>query len=127
MKIGEKMKKYLGFRFSTGTVAGDDYKSFERKMRNNLKKQASEVNMELHRFLKNHYEFSAVLHNPCNGRFVYLSIPDVRFEQDRWYKNVLIRSMMHDNDWRGGINRYCAWCDVGTFAKEISENDKYYK
>lgn len=71
----------MGYRFSSGGVTGEDYNQFQREMRANLKKQAKAVGLEVVAFHKNHYEFSAVLKNPQTGKYVYVSISDVRFWQ----------------------------------------------
>ena len=85
------------------------------------KKLAEENGFTLHKFNKNHYEFSAVLKHEETGKFIYVSISDVRFFPDQWYDRVLIRTMSHDKDWTGGQNNRCYWEDIGTTAKRLVE------
>lgn len=111
--------KWLNHTFSSGTTAGQDYIDFQRAMRIDLKKQAEKNNLELYSFNKNHYEFSAVLKEKETGAFAYVSISDVRFFKNEWYKNVLIRTMSHDKDWTGGSNNRCMWNEVGNKVKSL--------
>ena len=85
----------------------------------NLKRIAKNNNLELHSFNKNHYEFSAVLKDIHEDKFIYVSISDVRYWKNEWYNNVLIRTMEHDKDWTGGRNHYCKWEEIGTKAREL--------
>lgn len=115
-------KKWIGFRFSSGPDTGEDYKKFQSEAKADLKKQASNAGFELYRFLPHHYEFSAVLMHKKTGKFVYVSIDDVRYHPEAWYSAVLIRPMAHAEDWHGGSNRYCMWQDIGNTATRIIAN-----
>ena len=96
------LKKYLNYEFSTGCYTGEDYKTFERKYINYLKSIAKENGWELVNVGKNHYEFSAFF--KCKDKYVYFSISDVRFWQNDWYNNILIRTAKSSKDYRGGNN-----------------------
>jgi len=41
-----------------------------------------------------------------NGKYVYLSISDVRFFRNEWYNHILIRSAESERDYCGGHNNY---------------------
>lgn len=116
------MEKWLGFQFSTGVYPGEDYKKFQSAAKRSLKKIANAHGFDLHAFNGNHYEFSAVLKQQESGRFIYVSISDVRFWPDQWYNHVLIRTMSHDKDWTGGPNNYCSWPDIGKTAQWLSRH-----
>ncbi len=100
----EDLKKYLNYEFSSGSYTGEDYKTFERKYINYLKTIAQENGWRFVSALKNHYEFSAFLE--VNYHFIYLSISDVRYFQNEWYNNILIRTAKSDRDYTGGSNHY---------------------
>ena len=100
----EDLKKYLNYEFSSGCYTGEDYKEFERKYINYLKTICKENGWEFVRALKNHYEFSAFLE--VDYHFIYVSISDVRFFQNEWYNNILIRTAKSDVDYTGGSNHY---------------------
>lgn len=112
----KNIKKWVGFQFSTGSYAAEDYKQFQRGMRTDLRCQAKEIRLELHSFHPNHYMFAAVLKNPENNRFVYISIPDVRYWQDQWTNHVLYRTMKNPTDWTGGGNHFGDWDKIGELA-----------
>ena len=103
MKIQE-LQKYLHYEFSTGAITGEDYKTFERKYISYLKGICKQNNWEFIRANKNHYCFSAFL--KANGKYIYLSIDDVRFWTNNWYKQILIRLAKNDRDYIGGRNCY---------------------
>ena len=98
------LKKYLDYEFSSGCYTGEDYKSFQRKYINYLKSIAKENGWKLVNVGKNHYEFSAFF--KFENKYVYLSISDVRFWQNAWYNDILIRTASSDRDYRGGYNYY---------------------
>lgn len=123
----KKMKKWIGYQFSTGVEIGNDYKEFQKDARADLRKMLKDAGMQLLTFNGSHYQFSAVAKNPENERHVYISIIDVRYWQDKWVNTVLCRAMNHDRDWSGGVNQYCPWNQVGEKAKEISmSRDRAY-
>ena len=102
----EDLKKYLNYEFSTGCTTGEDYKIFERKYINYLKSLCKEVNWELVKVLKGHYEFSAFIKNKEN-KYIYLSISDVRYLPNEWFTHILIRTAKNEEDYTGGRNQYC--------------------
>ena len=86
------------------SVVSDDYKSFQTKYRNFLKKLCKENNYELVQFNPNHYEFSCFIKG--NNKFVYISISDVRYFKNEWFNHILIRSAQNEKDYHGGINQH---------------------
>lgn len=116
----KNIEKWIGIQFSSGPYTGEDYKQFQRAMRTDLRRQAREAGLELYTFSNGHYEFSAVLRNPENNRFIYVSIPDVRHWQDQWNSHVLYRTMKHEKDWTGGGNHFGTWENIGQAALELS-------
>lgn len=116
----KSLEKWFKHKFSSGSTTGEDYKQFQRVMLADLKRQVKASSLELHFFQKSHYNFSAVLRNPENDTFIYISILDVRSGQDRWVNHVLYRNMKHNEDWTGGRNHYCNWEEIGQMALELS-------
>lgn len=101
---------WLERQFSTGATAGKDYIDFQRAARRDLKKAAQSAGFTLHRFLPNHYCFSAVLqHQEDTEVFAFVSVNDVRIGSAIWYEQVLYRTMKHEKDWTGGDNQWCRW------------------
>ena len=111
--LNSKLKKWIGYHFSTGSFTGEDFRKFEREMRLDLKRQADKQGMDVVGFTKGHYWFSAVLKDRASGKFAYVSISDVRFFYDEWTDHTLYRSMKHERDYSGGSNHFCDWKDVG--------------
>lgn len=102
--IPANLRPFVDYQFSSGGYAGDDFKSFDRKYKNAVKKLLPE-GWEIHEWRRNHYESSAVLKTP-DGRFVYLHYSDVRYWQNEWMTCILIRTMKHEKDWTGGTNNH---------------------
>lgn len=98
------LQKYLNYVFSSGSVAGEDYRSFERKYINYLKTLCNENGWEFVKASKMHYEFSAFL--KVAGQYVYLAIDDVRYWINNWYNCILIRMAKDDRDYHGDRNNY---------------------
>jgi hypothetical protein len=104
-EIPQTLKPFVDYRFSSGGVTGSDYKSFQRKYKNYLQKILPE-NAVIHSWHPNHYEVSAVLER--NGKYAYLHISDVRFWPNEWFTKILVRTMEHPKDWKGGMNQYAS-------------------
>ena len=114
------IEKWIGFQFSTGSYPGADYLDFQKEAIRELKKMVKpDFTVKAN---KNHYAFSAVLHHEESGKYVYISISDVRDFGDQWYNRVLIRMMAHDKDWTGGPNHYCTWPKIKDTALWLLQN-----
>ena len=98
------LERYLNYEFSSGRYTGNDYKMFERKYINYLRSLSKENGWEFVKANKNHYCFTAFVKK--NNRYVYISVSDVRFNQNAWYYKVLIRRAEHEKDYTGGRNIY---------------------
>ena len=91
-----------------------EYRNFQSNYRSVLKEICKDINMELHSFNKNHYEFTAIIKSNVTEKFYYISIVDVRIWKNEWANNILYRTMEHDKDWTGGDNRFCKLKDLAT-------------
>lgn len=109
------VKDYRDYQFESSCCRTPEYVAFEKQCRKELNAQCKKYGIKLHKFKSNHFEWSAVLEK--GGKFVYVSLPDVR--SWNWYDDVLIRTMAHDTDWTGGCNNTCSFCDIGAFADQL--------
>lgn len=113
------VKKWSPHHFSTGGYPGEDYKKFQREARAALKELADAAGYTLHRFLPNHYQFSAILQEHETGAYAYVSISDVRFFRNAWATNILYRQMRDEYDWHGGANHYCTLTGLSTALQSL--------
>lgn len=120
-------KKWMNHTFTSYPDTGKDYIEFQKDMRLDLKKQALLYNFELHSFSKNHYCFSAVLKDKDSGRFIYVSMSDVRGMKSELFNCVLYRTMKHEKDWTGGNNKWCCWQEIGKKCRELVEWTKRHE
>ena len=97
---------YINYTFSSGCYTGKDYKIFERKYISILKTICKSNNWCLVKVNKNHYCFSAFIKGGTENKYVYISISDVRYFNNDWYKHILIRKAKNEVDYRGGFNHY---------------------
>lgn len=125
-EIPATLKPFVDYVFSTGGVAGDDFKSFNTKFHNFVKKTFSSSEFNIHKWVKGHYYCSAVLRDK-NGKFYYLSIPDVRYERNGWIDDILIRTMKHENDWSGGTNSFTSIFSLKEDLEKLCEREKMRK
>ena len=112
--IPQTLRPFVNYGFSSGGYIGDDFKSFNTKFKNVIKKLLPE-GFEIHYWNRGHYYCSGVIKTP-KDKFIYISIPDVRYFNDEWITNILYRTMEHDKDWTGGPN-HCT--SLFTFTKDI--------
>lgn len=122
IKIPEPLQRWFGFWFSSGSVAGSDYREFEHAYIQWLRK-ALPSGYTLKAY-SNHYEFTGVVTYDAGDckRFVYVSIPDVRFCLDKWATSILVRTMRTPTDWVGGRNNYCTIDRLVPTIVELAEN-----
>lgn len=113
--------KWGNHTFSTGVYTGEDYQAFQRSFRIVLRSIAENAGFELHKFLPNHYSCSAVLRHREAGKFVYVSIADVRSFRKEWYEQVLYRTMEHCTDWHGGPNHRAELTKLGNAIQRLVE------
>ena len=67
-KLAE-LKKYIGYKFSSGSYTGEDYKSFQTKYINYLKAMCRDNHWQLVNIGRNHYCFSAFIKTDYRGGF----------------------------------------------------------
>ena len=75
-----------------------------------MSKIAKSIGAELVSFNPGYFEYSAFLKK--DGHFVYVSVGDVRYEQN-WYNDILYRSAKNEKDYSGGSNNYCSYDKLG--------------
>lgn len=100
-----KLKNYIGRIEDYGCITSPTYNAFENEYIRHIKKLCTENDWNYISSNKGHYEFSCVIQRN-DGVYVYISICDVRYNCKEWFNNVLIRTMEHPKDWRGGSNHY---------------------
>ncbi len=112
MNTLENLKKYLDYEFSSDPYTGDDYKTFERLYQKYLTEICKKNSWLLADFNKNHYDFSAFVCNEYG--YIYISICDVRYFKNWWYKNIMYRTAKNEKDYTGGRNQYTSLDDLET-------------
>lgn len=112
-----EIKKYLGYRFSSSSGTGSDYKSFQTKYINYLRSFCKENGWALVNTSRGHYSFSCFIQNE-QGKLVFLSIGDVRGFKPDWYERILIRTAQNDRDCHGGASYY-------TSLEDLQQNIEY--
>ena len=115
-ELPKTLQSFVNYVFSGGSYTGNDFNVFNTKFKNAIKKMLPD-NYALHYWNKGHYYCSAVIKDN-EERFIYISIPDVRFFPHEWIANILIRTMKHDKDWTGGSNNFT---DLINFTKDIQK------
>ena len=102
--VPQTLRPYINYMFESSVDRTSEFKTFDRKYRNVVTKLLP-AGWTIHKWSQSHFESSAVLKAP-DGRYIYLSYPDIRYDVNGWMTNILIRTMAHEKDWRGGNNRY---------------------
>lgn len=117
------LKQYVNYEFSTGCYTGNDYKTFQTKYINYLRKICKENNWSLIKVNKNHYCFSAFIKGGTENKYVYISISDVRYFNNDWYNHILVRTAKNEVDYKGGFNHYTTLdkleCKICELLKEL--------
>jgi hypothetical protein len=111
------VRQYINHQFESSCDRTPEYVAFEKLCKKELKAQCKKAGFNLHKFYPNHFEWTAVLEK--DGKFIYVSLSDVRYWD--WYNDVLIRTMAHAEDWRGGSNNKCSFDEIGKKATYLWE------
>jgi hypothetical protein len=93
------LRKYVGYNFGYNQSA--QY-SFFRVFKNAVKKKLP-IGWTIAKWWVNWFNCTGVLKDD-KGRYVYLHVRDIRYWNDGWINDILIRTMEHDKDWTGGFN-----------------------
>ena len=101
-----QLKKYYNHEFDDwGGTTSKDYKGFESKYINYIKRICKDNEWQFISGNRNHYQFSCVIQRN-DSIYIYISISDVRYWHNEWYNRILIRTMKHATDWTGNSNNY---------------------
>jgi hypothetical protein len=99
------MKKWLNTYFESGTSVTTQFKFFAKNYKAYLKSQLKVVGATVTKFSINHFFLSGFI-TLADGRLVYFTTPDVRYDTDGWYNRILYRNAKSITDFQGGMNRY---------------------
>jgi len=115
-----KLEKYLDIDFDSFAPGeerelprkyfSDFSRDFKKHIKNDLPKD-----YELAEYNKGYFYISGFVKNITNNKFVYFSVPDVRYDKNGWNDNILYRTAQHEKDYTGGSNQYCK-------LEELSKN-----
>lgn len=121
------LKKFVGYRFSSGSETGSDFKSFATKLRNYIKSVCNENGMEMVSFNRGHYDCFGFVKMQDSDVYAYWSISDVRFWQDEWFNKVLFRTANGPKDYHGGHNQYCSLEKLGSSIQSLMQKNIVYR
>lgn len=97
------MNRWRNYRFESSTGPTQEFSQFARDFKKHIT-NALPVRTELVKWSRGHFCISGFVKRGIS--FVYFSISDVRYFQDDWYNNILIRTAKHEKDYLGGSNNY---------------------
>lgn len=99
----KNLDKWKNIKFEYG-----DDKEFANLSRNfkSFLKQNLNDNYELVNYNKGYFYISGFIKNLENNKYMYFSIPDVRYD-NTWYNHILYRTAENEKDFTGGRNKYC--------------------
>ncbi len=110
-------KKWAGTQFESSCFETNEFKSFASALKRALSKDAKENGIEVLNFSKGHFQVSGFLKK--NQKYIYWSIPDVRFTNTR-LDAILYREAMDASDFRGGYNHFTH------FGKLLESAEKFF-
>lgn len=99
------MQKWVDYKFESSTVKTPEFKSFARAYKKALQDKLGD-NFEIMNWSVGHFHISAFIFNKINKKYVYLSCPDVRWSENEWRDNILIRTAQNETDYTGGVNHF---------------------
>lgn len=91
------INKWLNHDFNKSRTQYD-YLEFEREYHELFKERTKKLGYSLIAFKKHHYCFTVVIQDNESKRYYLISISDVRFFNDDWFKKVLWKEISHAED-----------------------------
>jgi len=121
-----KARKWVGFDFENNGWAtnyenrSDAFAQFIRDTRSDIKQMLKGTGWELKTGWKgNWFTTSGFLYNQELDKWIYISISDIRYWQDDWFYNMLIRTAKNDKDYTGGTNQNCCFYGLPEKLEEL--------
>lgn len=102
-EIPKTLNGFLAWQFTSGSITGEDFNKFSSLFRKYIAGSLP-AGAKLDKFKKGHYDLFGFIE--LNDKFIYFSISDVRFFQNEWSTNILIRTAKNNTDYTGGSNCY---------------------
>jgi hypothetical protein len=112
-EVPKTLEAFKKWTFSSGSTTGVDFKIFARLFRNYIKKNIPE-SAKIVNWSNGHYYISGFIE--LNGKYIYISISDVRHFPGEWHKDILVRTADSAKDYTGGSN---GWTTLENFKKDI--------
>ncbi len=119
--VFKKLLDWKSNSFESSCYKTPEFMAFVRMFRQHIKKQAKENGLDVISFSTGHFYCSGFFKNKNTGKFAYFSISDVRYFQDSWIDDVLLRTAEHEKDYAGGRNQSVNIQDIGREALEITQ------
>ena len=120
--VFKRLFDWQGNCFESSSGRTPEFTAFARMFRAHILKEARINGLELVNFSSGHFYCSGFLKNILTGRFSYFSISDVRYFQDSWVDDVLLRTANNEKDYTGGNNRSINVQNIGREALEITKS-----
>ncbi len=115
-EIPDNLMLFTDWEFSSGGTTGKDFKIFAMKFKSHIMKNLPKGTI-LRYFNSGHYYVSGFVQK--GNKFVYFSIPDVRFSNNEWMSNILIRTAESLRDFTGGVNSYTTLHDFKSRVNDL--------
>lgn len=99
----DSIEKWIGYEFESSSELTKEFSLFARDIKKHIK-EVLPHGSELVNWNRGHFEVCGFIKR--GDKFVYFSISDVRYWQDNWNVNILVRTAKHEKDYTGGSNGY---------------------
>ena len=115
------LEDWKGNCFESSSYKTKEFLAFARMFRSYVVKEAAKNGLGLENWSNGHFYCSAFFKNSGTGKYVYLSISDVRHFSDSWYDDILVRTAEHPKDYTGGRNQSASLKNIGMMLKKLTE------
>jgi len=98
------IESWLDHKFESSCYTTPEFVLFCKEYKKEIKKRLPE-DCKIVSWNRGHFYVSAFIKNEA-GKYVYLSMPDVRYSPNEWFNSILVRTAQHEKDYTGGSNCY---------------------
>lgn len=119
IKKDNTMKEWIGYRFESSSGLTDEFALFARQFKRAISKKMT--GYQPVDFTRGHFYLSGFFKHLKTGKFIYISISDVRAFPDEWHENLLVRTAKNEKDYRGGRNCFSTLNNIKETADRLIE------
>jgi hypothetical protein len=111
------IENWIGYEFRSSTTKTPEFKAFAKDFKAAIKTKLL-PGIDLAKYSVGHFYVTGFIQNK-EGKIVYFSVPDVRYQQEGWFERIMVRTARTLEDYSGGQNHFIKFNDFGDAVHKL--------